>query len=163
MIGSFTWPFVTAFQYLRFILGCIICVVPATVHVLSGKPLRTYHDIWKFLSKLPLGKYVVSGIAAFVAPYTASIAPVIENLTINTCEASISDYPWLRNPFGSIHAIALANLGEFATGLSVLSLLQQDKYRHLRGIPISIECEFIKKARGRVLAKGIAIIEVNFC
>jgi hypothetical protein len=161
-VASVVWPFVTLFQYLRFVLGCILCAGPMVFHLLRGGSLRKYNDIWSVLSKLPLGKYVFSGIAAFVAPYTASVAPCVQNLTSNSCIATMEDYPWLRNPFGSLHAVALTNLGEFATGLSVLCLLQEEKYKHLRGIPVSIETEFIKKARGTVTAKGMAFIEVIF-
>jgi hypothetical protein len=162
VVGTFIWPFVTLFQYLRFTCGCLIAAFPCLLVVLKGerRKFSNYLDIWNILSRLPLGRYVFSGIAAFIAPYTASVAPCVQNLTTNSCEATIDDLPWLRNPFGSIHAVAITNLGEFVTGLSVLTLLQQEKYGHLRGIPVSIETEFIKKARGQIRGKGMAFIEV---
>jgi hypothetical protein len=37
----------------------------------------------------------------------------------------IKDCPWLRNPFGSLHAVALADLGEITSGVPVVAALGQ--------------------------------------
>ena len=159
VIGNILWPFVTIFAYLRFTVGVIVCIPPVCYHLLTGKKLSKFVDIWNLLSKCYLGSYVFSGIAAFIAPYSSSINPHVKSLQSCYSEITMPDYPWLRNPFGSLHAIALANLGEFASGLCMMSALQYHK--NLKGIPVSIEVEFIKKARGTVTAKGAVLLEAS--
>ncbi len=154
------WPFVTSACYLRFIAGCLIAGPSIGFDFCcGGKRLGKFVDLWKLLNSFPFGSNVFSGIAAFYAPYTSSIYPTVTDLTKSTCSITISDYPWLRNPFGSIHAVALANLGEFASGLCMISSLQYRK--DLRGIPTKIEMEYFKKARGVITARGSADIEVT--
>ena len=65
-------------------------------------------------------------------------------------QASLVDRPWLRNPFSCVHALALANLGEFSSGMLMVNWLAYHKDK--RGIPIKIETEYLKKARGKILA-----------
>mmetsp|Transcript_2924 Transcript_2924/g.4484 ORF Transcript_2924/g.4484 Transcript_2924/m.4484 type:complete len:118 (-) Transcript_2924:804-1157(-) len=63
---------------------------------------------------------------------------------------------WLQNPFNSIHAIALANLGEQTSGLLMITALQYNQA--YRGIVTKIECIYIKKCKGLITA----ISESNF-
>jgi hypothetical protein len=60
---------------------------------------------------------------------------------------TIEDRPWLRNPFGSVHAIALANLGELTSGLCLITAMQ---HLPLKGIPVRIDTVYHRKARGTI-------------
>lgn len=62
----------------------------------------------------------------------------------------MEELPWLKNPFNSIHAIALANLGELTSGLCLTSLFQHVK---IKGIPIKIETVYLHKAKGKIFGR----------
>ena len=56
--------------------------------------------------------------------YIGSIYGRVLLLTRNECQIQLPDYPWLRNPYSSLHAAALTNLGEFTSGMIILYLLR---------------------------------------
>jgi len=55
----------------------------------------------------------------------------------------------LKNPFNSIHAVALINLGELTSGLLTMNML---KTTGKKGIVTEINSKYHKKARGKVTA-----------
>lgn len=85
-----------------------------------------------------------------MVPYTGSIsAEVIELVKGRSC-VRLKDRRKIRNHLQSIHAVALMNLGEFSTGLAVMSSLPQD----FRAILVKLEIEYFKKARGVLEARA---------
>ncbi len=106
--------------------------------------------MWGKLSKFPGGKVLFSRITGKMIPYTGEMKAVIEELSPGYAKVSLRDRHKIRNHLDSIHAMALANLGEFTTGLAVLSGLPKKS----RGIVTQVTAEYLKKARGNVVAES---------
>ncbi len=176
----FLWPLVTISLYIRFVVGLLIVLVPILLHAtfstMHHDDYNIFNDfaaLYRLLHRLPLGKYVFSGLTGFFAPNNAFYASVVtkligsgikldpntgENVPVHSeCEAYQPDFPWYRNPFGSMHAVALISLGEFVSGTAILSALQ--RMPHLRGIPVKIEATYLNKVRGRAIARAVTPLD----
>ena len=103
---------------------------------------------WRRLASLPGGKWVFSKLIGWKAPYSGSVKPWVEALEPGYCRVAIRERRALRNPFRSIHAVALMNVAEAASGLATLAALPGD----VRGIITRLEIDYSKKARGRIVA-----------
>ncbi len=110
---------------------------------------------WNRLQGLPGGRTLFRYFLGRQVPYTGTISPEVIELTPGKARVAMRDRPRLRNHLRSLHAVALTNLGELATGLAVTSSLPRDA----RGIPTGFSIEFLKKARGRIEARCDADIE----
>lgn len=107
---------------------------------------------WRRLSRLPGGRRLFGWILGRTVPYSGSVRPRFHVVEPGHAVVSIRERRPLRNHFGSVHAIALANIGELASGLAMTLALPADA----RGIPVRIEIDYVKKARGRITAEGRA-------
>ena len=111
-----------------------------------GPNLRHY---WRKLAYRPGGRWLFSRILGLMAPYTGSLGSTVQLLEPGHCVVTLPDRRRIRNHLNSVHAIALCNLGEKATGLALMNSLPDNA----RGILTGISAEYLKKARGRLTAE----------
>ena len=112
---------------------------------------------WDKLKGVPGGKTIFSKFIGFFIPYTGSISPKVMEIREGFAQVSMEDKRCIRNHLNSIHAIALANLGEFTTGLATMSALPKGAQMILTNISI----EYLKKARGTLISEAHAQISKN--
>ncbi len=110
---------------------------------------------WNRLQGLPGGRALFRFFLGRRVPYTGSISPEVIELVPGNVRVVMRDRPRLRNHLRSLHAVALTNLGELATGLAVTSSLPSTA----RAIPTGFSIEFLKKARGTIEARCTAEVE----
>ncbi|VAW59215.1 hypothetical protein MNBD_GAMMA11-1080, partial [hydrothermal vent metagenome] len=82
-------------------------------------------------------------------PYTGALKASVCELEKGFARTELKDRRGVRNHLNSIHAIALTNLGEYTSGLALVTLFSEN----MQGIPIEINIEFFKKARGVLTAQ----------
>ncbi|MEY4008307.1 MAG: hypothetical protein RLZZ467_1374, partial [Gemmatimonadota bacterium] len=85
--------------------------------------------LWRTLSPLPGGRWLFARVFARAVPYSASTRPTVLVLEPGHAEVSIPDRRANRQHLGSVHAIALMNVAEMASGLAMTAALPP----HVRG------------------------------
>ena len=96
----------------------------------------------------PLGRWLFSRLVCRQAPYFATIAPLIEELSPGRCVVRIRDRRRVHNHIGTVHAIALCNAAELAGGLATDATIASSQ----RWIPKGMTVRYLRKANGTLVA-----------
>lgn len=102
--------------------------------------------------RIPGGLTLFSRALGFYIPYTGTTGAEILSIGDGEAIVRLPDRRRVRNHLDSLHAIALASVGELSTGLAVIGAVPSSGRMILR----HLEVEYHRKARGEVTASGRA-------
>ncbi len=106
--------------------------------------------IFDACNRVPVvGQCVFSRILGHYIPFTGAIGAIVREMGDGCATVELPDRRPVRNHLDSIHAIALASLGELTTGLAVHSGIPAKG----RGILKTLKVDYRKKARGTLTAR----------
>lgn len=125
----------------------------STLNPETRAPEQRLMRMWKRFGGNAFGRKIFSYVLGRTARYSGSIKAEVLSLKPGRAQITLKDRAAIRNHLNSIHAIALANLGELASGLAMLSAIPANT----RAIVVNLEIEYRKKARGRLIAEGKAL------
>ena len=111
-------------------------------------PERLLH-LWRRLAPLPGGRWLFGKLLAWGIPYSGSIGARVRLLEPGHCILLLRERRAIRNHLRSIHAVAITNAGELASGLAMTTALPAGS----RAIVTKLATEYLKKARGTIVVE----------
>ena len=108
--------------------------------------------MWAKYGHSAIGRKIYNFMLGRFVPYSGNIKAEVLSLGDGEVKIAMKDRRAVRNHLKSIHAIALANLGELASGLAMYSRVPNST----RAIVVDLEIKYLKKARGLLIATGKA-------
>jgi len=126
----------------------------ATVNTQSniGDEAHRVVKMWNKFGHSSIGRKFFNFMLGRVVPYSGNIKAEVQTLGDGKVTIAMNDRRAVRNHLKSIHAIALANLGELASGMAMFSKIPNST----RAIVVDLDIKYVKKARGRLIATGTA-------
>jgi acyl-coenzyme A thioesterase PaaI-like protein len=122
----------------------------------SADMAATLLKLWKRFARFPWGQRLFSAALGRMIPYTGALGARVVLLEPGHARVVLRERRGIRNHLGSVHAAALTNLGELASGLAMMTAAPAG----VRGIPVRLTTEFVKKARGLLTAESTATFPV---
>jgi uncharacterized protein (TIGR00369 family) len=107
---------------------------------------------WRRLRGTAAGRWLFSRLIGLAVPYSGSIDARVTSLEPGRATVTLRDRRAVRQHLGSVHAVALVNLCELASGMAMLAAWEPG----VRGIVTDIHIRYHKKARGQLTAEGTA-------
>ncbi len=109
---------------------------------------------WARLSGLPGGRWLFSRVLGLMNPYSGAVGGTVVTLEPGHAVVVLKERRAVRNHLNSVHAIAMANVAEMASGLAMLAALPDSA----RGIVTSIAIDYRKKGRGTLTAESRVVL-----
>jgi acyl-coenzyme A thioesterase PaaI-like protein len=117
-------------------------LIPVTIS--SAMLLR----MWRVMGAVPGGGRAMGAMLGRFAPYTGTIGVEVVSLERGRAVVGLRDRRPVRNHLNSVHAMALCNFAEVASGLAFISAWAPES----RGILTGFRMEYLAKARGTLRA-----------
>ncbi len=99
--------------------------------------------LWKKFGHAPVGKWLVSKIVCFMAPYFGSIKPRFTTIQPGLVELYFKRRRAVQNHIKTVHAIAMCNAAELAGG----TCLDVSLDGGFRWIPVGMSVQYLKMAK----------------